>query len=1198
MEQNTDTESLAPSKESSTTGVQGAISLGLTSNENDINADKEENPTDNEQTKADQPEADTQETQIKSLESPTHSDMKFQQSFGMPESSIKRRKTDFPEYFGTCDIPVYHKVEFTVLLSYAFYYKQMTTSLHNIHKKTKPEVPVALGYYHTEFQLLPIDDEPIQIDIVPYNNFARVFIDKTETKTVNYHHDGHYFWVIWNQIFEVEVTNDLLLQLFDYVFEVNVWDTKEKLMTRTRFDKPRFMKVDYDEADCKKQVNFQKEWLRERSSQGSPCDNQKLPKVKDDSPSNALYNESENPAEAIKSNFSRMSLANTDLPPNQLTRKKSYIVKKNPPARVLVKLRSFFSDMRSLTKRLTKQKNRLMDMMVSVNLNKSLLSGQQKRHLNPMVITIHSLEDMPGSSDEETFDYSRLKEKCYPVYLRYQFLHGKPYESLGKPQSKDIIFNDINVILTGNIDAMELRELFLGQGLVIEIHDRDRKPKKTDYCPLLFGDDLNDEKLSNVGVITSKKTKINPYKPPPANSLDPFGIARIDLSSFTLGQNFSYQEASIYNSPTFDSLKTAKKNGHDLSKGNGPFKPGQYVSCCSTINVTIKLAYPIIMPPVANPRPLIVPTYNCPFGRMIFRIKTEKQEFLQDILMTITRINGNALDLNDVPDNILIATLCTLITTKRQRHDRLLDIITGFHIIDEKIHLLVLEGLQNQGIKLLIDEYGEADDPDVTILFDTNLVCSERLYASFDVILRKVKLYAPLDSIIKQPLIYIRDMVPRLCYDALLQIHELSKCSRLIDAIRSNLFPTANMVRSLSKEFGVVIKEDQLNINVACQEETKHKPQVSHAETFTEEMVDHETIKWTHIDHYNKPYVQLLKQNLNTVPDDFINKNIKLVNEASEKLKKEKKEEKTVDFPQAQKEIYNYAMNTYNTIELKKLKLRRQLDPKSMYTYCPEFHHSMTYVPTELKHLYKEEEIHKKKKWRTPNGWVCPGYKTIVDTYIHPKKPSEGRIDDLTDPYEKVMSLEERCPRNRCAFTWSERTHDMDIWRQPKIDPREQISIFQTAGGPDPLMLKKEAEIWERKTVVTNMRTHCHRQLSETEMQMRGRQAACQLDQLKGLLKDRPVRRVFKYHPVADMPALNVVNYPELSATSADRNFLRSYDSNRQRSAYIPGPYWPERSLSLFGNQMLAHDYEHEKFALLKGDDFKLNSGPEPKRHS
>lgn len=49
---------------------------------------------------------------------------------------------------------------------------------------------------------------------------------------------------------------------------------------------------------------------------------------------------------------------------------------------------------------------------------------------------------------------------------------------------------------------------------------------------------------------------------------------------------------------------------------------------------------------------------------MVFRIGAERQKFLEDVLITIARVNGQALGLNDVPDNILIATLLTLITTR------------------------------------------------------------------------------------------------------------------------------------------------------------------------------------------------------------------------------------------------------------------------------------------------------------------------------------------------------------------------------------------------------------------------------------------------------------------------------------------------------------------------------------------------------
>ena len=40
--------------------------------------------------------------------------------------------------------------------------------------------------------------------------------------------------------------------------------------------------------------------------------------------------------------------------------------------------------------------------------------------------------------------------------------------------------------------------------MVVEVHDRDRKPENVIMKPSLFGDDVVDEKISNVGTVTSQ----------------------------------------------------------------------------------------------------------------------------------------------------------------------------------------------------------------------------------------------------------------------------------------------------------------------------------------------------------------------------------------------------------------------------------------------------------------------------------------------------------------------------------------------------------------------------------------------------------------------------------------------------------------------------------------------------------------------
>ena len=54
------------------------------------------------------------------------------------------------------------------------------------------------------------------------------------------------------------------------------------------------------------------------------------------------------------------------------------------------------------------------------------------------------------------------------------------------------------------MEPSELREFLSGPPVTMEIHDRDRIPEKQKLKAALFGDDLQDEKISNVGTVTSK----------------------------------------------------------------------------------------------------------------------------------------------------------------------------------------------------------------------------------------------------------------------------------------------------------------------------------------------------------------------------------------------------------------------------------------------------------------------------------------------------------------------------------------------------------------------------------------------------------------------------------------------------------------------------------------------------------------------
>lgn len=83
---------------------------------------------------------------------------------------------------------------------------------------------------------------------------------------------------------------------------------------------------------------------------------------------------------------------------------------------------------------------------------------------------------------------------CIPVKVKYTCISPQLFKM-------KYYFNNT---LSGTLEPSELRQYLNGPPLEIEVHDRDRKPEGVKLKPTLFGDDLEDEKISNVGTVASK----------------------------------------------------------------------------------------------------------------------------------------------------------------------------------------------------------------------------------------------------------------------------------------------------------------------------------------------------------------------------------------------------------------------------------------------------------------------------------------------------------------------------------------------------------------------------------------------------------------------------------------------------------------------------------------------------------------------
>ena len=92
---------------------------------------------------------------------------------------------------------------------------------------------------------------------------------------------------------------------------------------------------------------------------------------------------------------------------------------------------------------------------------------------------------------------------------------------------------------------------------------------------------------------------------------------------------------------------------------------------------------------------------------------------------------------------------------------------------------------------------------DVRVLYNSDLSFSERLYGPLDVDLCRVKLHEPLSQIIQQPLLYVRDMVPKPCFQGLLNLHQVKVTFTLKVKVHerqntlTRMFPVENVTKVL-----------------------------------------------------------------------------------------------------------------------------------------------------------------------------------------------------------------------------------------------------------------------------------------------------------------------------------------------------------------------------------------------------------------
>ncbi|KAK6320750.1 hypothetical protein J4Q44_G00077260 [Coregonus suidteri] len=416
--------------------------------------------------------------------------------------------------------------------------------------------------------------------------------------------------------------------------------------------------------------------------------------------------------------------------------------------------------------------------LCNISLDRPLISEKLKAELNPLVITILSASSLPSSP----VPFHVLEEKCLPVYCQYQF-NTSMHRTKGQGHSTDVYFNDVNVIMTGLLSPGELLEVLRGPPLEIEVHDRDRKLEKVSTSPALFGTYPNDDKLSSVVLVSGKRTNHHPFREK-RKHYDPCGLAKLNLNDLLQGQRSLKVNLPICCSSPPQLLSGERSDWVRKMPSmpgtggvDGPEQqPGHYFDSNSQLKVQVEIACPLKVGGGASDV-----AWDCPFGRIIYLFRYANVSVMSRLRTELLRINAAAFHLEDQSEETVERALSCYKMAAQDRESRDMDMVTGFHLLDKQIHLFVLEGLKHKGVRRLwetvsIQVTGSEEDQ-VMVLYNSGLSFSKRLYTLLDVSFTPVHLHQPLETIMRQPLVYVRDMVPHTCFQAMTRYYTcLSVC--------------------------------------------------------------------------------------------------------------------------------------------------------------------------------------------------------------------------------------------------------------------------------------------------------------------------------------------------------------------------------------------------------------------------------------
>nr|XP_005600397.2 uncharacterized protein KIAA1257 homolog isoform X1 [Equus caballus] len=673
----------------------------------------------------------------------------------------------------------------------------------------------------------------------------------------------------------------------------------------------------------------------------------------------------------------------------------------------------------------------ILDCLLTLKTEVPIMTEEQKQDLNPLTITIKCASCLPS----QPVPIHELERLCSPVYCRYQFHRTPIHKTQGQPHGVHIYFQDVNVIFLGAIHPSDLREYLEGPPMVVEVHDRDRKSEEYSRKPTLFGEDPLDSYLNLQSLISPKETENNPFES--QNKMwDPYGVAQVSFADLLLGHKYLNLAVPIQNCQP----KPTNCGGRDSTSRkvvgfrapidglqHGPMPTGNYLEANSLLKLRVEIAVPLRARAEA-PDPDLT---GSQFGRIIFVFGSRKI-LLYSLLQDVAMINAKALDLDSYPILTIQQILSGFKMRVRIQEKQDLDVLTGFHLLDGKIHLLILEGLADRGLKWLWESHQrritESEHGRYKVLYSSQLLFRRRLYADLETVLYHVHLFKPLSLLMKQASLYIRNTVPQTAFQALTRIHCICFYStRLREVIARDLLPSSAMIKDLSQEFGLPLSQEDLRDGKLFAVPPQPAPNLedlrSRNSTFTDEIHAHQEkyLQWRN--------AMMLKK---SQEHSLIQKNIMAVHRVSSKPPKSAVKVIRIAAP-AKDAVYNYSTQTLSSTEFAKELYRKMAkEPGRRFTYSQNYLSAMV-EPQDSKEDEKRAKKKSQQAWITADGFRVTGLHSSIASDYHLRLLPTGTITELHEEWREnaLFANTLRPVLNRERWSWDRRHQDFDLYKKP-----------------------------------------------------------------------------------------------------------------------------------------------------------------------